>query len=126
MHIGYEDFCRLTPGEYAAACEAFARHADELRRDEWERTRTAAWLLLQPYMKQRHRPESVLPLPWDKTKPAAAAGPRKTETREERRKRFEALVERSKRTAVMGSAGHRGEADGGDGAGASLSLSKPL
>lgn len=100
MHIGYDDFCRLTPGEYEATCDAYARHADDARREEWERTRTAAWLALQPYMKKRQRAESILPLPWDKKRGTAAAGRHKEETKEERRRRFEELVERSKRAAA--------------------------
>lgn len=96
MGQAYDDFCRLTPDEFAAVYEAYADNADALRRDKWERTRTAAWLALQPYMKKGMRPERMLPLPWDRQNAQPhQAGQRRMPTREERLQRFRQLLERT-------------------------------
>lgn len=96
MGLAYDDFCRLTPGEYAAVYEAYADNADALRRDEWERTRTAAWLSLQPYIKRGVTPERLLPLPWDRQNVhARQTEQRRMPTKEERLQRFRQLLERT-------------------------------
>ena len=64
--MGYADFCRLTPGQFAEAWQANARRAEELERSEWSRTRWLATLLLQPHTRKRLSPRDVMVFPWER------------------------------------------------------------
>ena len=91
--MSYDDFCRLTPDEFWHVCKAFADYAEADSRGEWERMRMLAAITVQPHVKGRVTPQKLLPLPWEK--------PRKSKTekpvsKEESKRRFEALLERVK------------------------------
>lgn len=62
-------------------------------RDAWERTRTAAAIIIQPHVKNKITPKQLLPLPWDKEKQSIRSEVPKL-TAEEKRKRFEEVVHR--------------------------------
>ena len=64
--MGYADFCRLTPAQFAEAWQAHARRAEELEQSEWARTRWLATLLLQPHVRKRLSPRDVLVFPWER------------------------------------------------------------
>lgn len=67
--LSFADFCLLTAEEFSAICAAYAgKRTDEFRTD-WERTRTAAAIGIQPHVRKRVTPQSLLPFPWDKKKP---------------------------------------------------------
>lgn len=60
-------------------------------RNDWERARTIAAIIIQPHVKKKITPKQLLPLPWDKEhKPDVKNTPKLTA--EEQRRRFEELV----------------------------------
>jgi len=92
IHLAYEDFCRLTPDEFAAVCEAYHDHEETLLHDQWERMRLLATITIQPHVKGKVTPERLLPLPWEQPK-TKKTSPRPV-SKEEDRKRFEQLLKR--------------------------------
>lgn len=84
-----EDFCRSTPEEFKAVCDAWAQGLADQHRADWERVRTLASIVIQPHCKHKIRPKRMLPFPWDGKKPEA-----KGLTPGERLKRFETLKDR--------------------------------
>lgn len=68
--------------EFTAVCEAY----DRKQRGSWERVRTLATLLLQPWSRKKIAPRDVLSFGWDTTEP-----PRGSLSGGERRKRMEAM-----------------------------------
>lgn len=60
------DFEMLTLPECEAVCAAYNEAHDADRRDAWERMRLMAAISVQPHVKKRLSPGSLLPLPWDK------------------------------------------------------------
>lgn len=86
------EFERMTPEEFGEVYKAYYKKWDMENRERWERTRTLAALILQPYLKKGVTPREILPLLWDK-------GPDKwkeaqTLTKEEQKRRFEELAKR--------------------------------
>ncbi len=103
IHLAYDDFCRLTPDEFAAVCEAYHDHEETLLHDQWERMRLLATINIHPHVKGKVTPERLLPFPWDSS--GLGHGNHRAETKktsprpvskEEDRKRFEALMKRMK------------------------------
>ena len=88
--MSHGDFCLCTVDEFEAICSAWQKHSEHDERDRWERTRIQAAICIQPHVKNRIRPEKLLPLPWDKkeTRPKPV---QPSMTAEERLKRFEKL-----------------------------------
>lgn len=66
MHLSHADFCRMTLEQFEAVSRAWSERTDTEHRDRWERTRTLATAMLQPYAKKTLHPKDVLRLPWDK------------------------------------------------------------
>ena len=95
---------RLLPSnadEFAAVCEAYHDHEETLLHDQWERMRLLATITIQPHVKGKVTPERLLPFPWDSS--GLGHGNHRAETKktsprpvskEEDRKRFEALMKR--------------------------------
>ena len=92
IHLAYEDFCRLTPDEFAAVCEAWHENREATLHDEWERMRLLATITIQPHVKGKVTPERLLPFPWEQPEKKKTS-PRPV-SKEEDRKRFEALMRR--------------------------------
>lgn len=90
MHLSHADFCRLTLEQFEAVSRAWNERADAEHRDRWERTRTLAAAMLQPYAKKMLHPKDVLRLPWDKEAEKEAKAERLT-LEERKRKAEEAL-----------------------------------
>lgn len=92
LGLSLDDFCRLTPAEFAAVAKAHAAERESLRRESWERMRLLAAIVVQPHVRKRLTPQQLLPLPWDK--------PEKREppvSKETAGKRLGKLMERRKR-----------------------------
>lgn len=89
--LSLDDFCRLTPTEYASVCKAW--QAEEQRRleDAWERMRLQTVITVQPHVKKKLDPKKMLPLPWERKKPKA-----EVVSREEAKRRFEKLTKSGK------------------------------
>ncbi len=87
----HEDFCLCTVDEFEGICAAWSEHQERLERQSWERTRILAAICIQPHVKNRIRPERLLPLPWDKANQKRPKQTNEELTPEERLKRFEKL-----------------------------------
>lgn len=97
--LRFEDFCLLTPFEFQKVVDAISQHDDNAERGAWERARIIGCLSLAPWSKGGVKPESVLPLPWDK-KDSALKGTAQNhghvETKEEAKENLEKLLKRVK------------------------------
>lgn len=95
IHMPLTEWQTLTPDEWQAVCQAWADHTDALQHDKWERMRLLATISVQPHIKNRITPASLLPLPWD-GKPSgegtSETAPAPQPTKEEARARFATLV----------------------------------
>ncbi|MCD8265560.1 MAG: hypothetical protein LUC33_00245 [Prevotellaceae bacterium] len=87
MGMAYDDFCRLTFGEFDAVAGQWSRMRENDLKDNWERTRLAAAIVIQPHLRKRIQPKRLLPLPWDKA--TARKGPERSP--QQNRERFELL-----------------------------------
>lgn len=90
MHLSNADFCHMTLEQFEAVSRAWNDHEDTAHRELWERTRTFATAMLQPYAKKTLHPKDVLRLPWDKETEKEAKAERLT-LEERKRKAEEAL-----------------------------------
>lgn len=82
LHMPLAEWQTLTPDEWQAVCRAWADHAEALQHDKWERMRLLATISVQPHVKGRITPATLLPLPWDtkargKTKPRPHLNPQR-------------------------------------------------
>lgn len=93
--LSYDDFCRLDFEEFSAIYEAYAQQRDDDNKQEWERMRAHATLLLLPHTKKGTKlaPDKVYPLPWDKKEKKIAKQPIDIA---KQRKRMAELVEKLK------------------------------
>ena len=85
--ISFDDFCRLRPEELEEALRSRRETRESCYRDEWERMRLLATMVMQPHCKNRLKPEKVLPFPWDK-KRAAHRNDAPSVSKEEAKARF--------------------------------------
>lgn len=83
-----DDFCRLTPKEFGAACQSWRDTEERRMEDAWERMRLLAVITTQPHVKKKLEPKKLLPFPWEKPKKPKA----EVVSREEAKKRFERLM----------------------------------
>lgn len=70
IRLSYDDFCKMDFEEFAAVYKAYAEQRDTDFRNEWQRMRLLATIVIQPHLDKRHKitPEKLLPFPWDKKK----------------------------------------------------------
>ena len=59
------DWQGLTPEEWTAVAESYATSHEMDMHDGWERMRMLATITIQPHVKNRLTPDTLLPLPWD-------------------------------------------------------------
>ena len=69
--LSLADFCALTPAEFRAVCCSWTERCDADTQGAWERMRLLAAITIQPHVKRRLTPGQLLPLPWDRKRPAA-------------------------------------------------------
>jgi len=89
IRMRLDDFCRLTPAEFAAVCKAHSDEGEAVRRDEWERMRLQSCLAIQPYSKKKLNPHEVIPFPWDNEGKPHVSKEEQLKRMEELRRRFE-------------------------------------
>lgn len=73
----FDDFCRLTPGEFDAIYGEWRKGQESHIQGEWERCRWICYYILKPYARKSLKPTDVFSFDWD------GQGKRK-KTREER------------------------------------------
>ena len=66
IHLSFDDFCRLTLTEFNETYKAYQSKQETEYRDEWQRTRMLAAIIIQPHCKKKVTPEKLLPFPWEK------------------------------------------------------------
>jgi len=67
--MSYSDFCLSTPEEFSEIYKSFSEHREELYKEEWERIRMLATIVIQPHVKQKLTATRLLPFPWDSHRP---------------------------------------------------------
>lgn len=89
--LSYEDFCKLDFDDFAAIWKAYAEQRDADFKQEWERIRILATIVIQPHIAKGKKvtPEKLLPLPWDNLVKKQGAPKLSAE---EQRKRMEELA----------------------------------
>lgn len=92
--LSYDDFCRLTFDEFAAVWKAYVERRDTDSKDEWQRMRLLATIVIQPHLGKGHKvtPEKLLPFPWDKQKEEKTGGKTRKLTAKQQRERMKELV----------------------------------
>ncbi len=85
----------LTPDEFSAIYGAYCEERAARYRDDWERMRLLASITIQPHLKKRMKPQSLLRFPWDnRTTEARERHPQLS--KEDALKRFEEVLKRVK------------------------------
>lgn len=90
--LSYSDFCLLTFDEFEAVYKAYADRCEFEYKDNWMRTRTVAYIGIQPHIDKKHKitPDKLLPFPWDQK----ATLQRRRITPQEQRERMKLLEKR--------------------------------
>lgn len=70
-----EDFCRCTPSEFSAIVERWREGRDARSREEWERGRFIASVMLAPWSKRGVTPRDIYIFPWEKETWADTSSP---------------------------------------------------
>ena len=65
MGLTLRDWQGLTPEEWTAVADSYATSHEMDMHDGWERMRMLATITIQPHVKNRLTPDTLLPLPWD-------------------------------------------------------------
>lgn len=91
--ISLDDFRMLTPSELESILTAHQEREESARRDDWERMRLLATMVMQPHCKKRLSPGTLLPFPWEK-KPRHTDHTPAIPDKETAKRRFEALLKR--------------------------------
>jgi hypothetical protein len=63
--MSIDDFDACTPDEIAAIFSKWNEANDYAMRDQWERARIMATIIVQPHLSKKVTPKQLLPLPWD-------------------------------------------------------------
>lgn len=101
MGMSRDDFMRCTPDEFTAIHKAWHERIEAESHERWELMRMHACITIQPHVKKRMSPRTLLPLPWeqghrvetchDRTKEPGAEHLSKEELRARFNKRLEQL-----------------------------------
>lgn len=91
--MSYNDFCQCRIDEFRSIADTWQKTNEAQTQDAWERTRILAAVLIQPHTKKAIKAQNLIPLPWDKPKPARARhNSSETLSMEERRARMAELA----------------------------------
>lgn len=93
IHLSYDDFCRLTPIEFEHIYKEYKDKQDADYKNEWERMRMFAAIVIQPHLKQKVTPKKLLPFPWESAT-KKRQGKAQQLTAAESLKRFEEIAKR--------------------------------
>ena len=88
----YDDFCRCSVEEFNAIYKAWRESKEADERSAWERMRLLATISIQPHVKRKMKPQTLLPLPWDNNKQLNGSRKEEDLTPEQKRDRFEELI----------------------------------
>lgn len=97
VRLSLDDFCGLTPGEFASVARAHADLEESRHRDDWERMRMLAAMTMQPHVKNKLRPQTLLPFPWEHGRNGGSRAAERVSVEEAKRRRKE-LMERLGKT----------------------------
>lgn len=95
IRLSYDDFCKMDFEEFAAVHKAYAEQRDIDFRNDWQRMRLLATIVIQPHLAKNKKitPEKLLPFPWEKnTQKRSEKEPKLTP--EQQRKRMADLVKK--------------------------------
>lgn len=90
--LRYDDFCDLTPNEFSYIYRAYSEEREAQYRDNWERVRMLASIVIQPYAKKGMTPHKLLALPWDKESSPTRGARVEHVSKEEALQRFEEVL----------------------------------
>lgn len=95
IRLTYDDFCKMDFEEFAAVYKAYAEQRDTDFKDEWQRMRLLAAIVIQPHLAKNRKitPEKLLPFPWDK-KRTKRSNDKPELTPEQQRKRMAELADK--------------------------------
>lgn len=95
IRLTYDDFCKMDFEEFAAVYKAYAEQRDTDFKDEWQRMRMLAAIVIQPHLAKNRKitPEKLLPFPWDKKRAKCSSDKLKL-TPEQQRKRMAKLADK--------------------------------
>ena len=88
----YDDFCRCNVEEFNAIYKAWRESKEVDERGAWERMRLLATIIIQPHVKRKIKPQTLLPLPWDNNKQANGSRNEAELTMEQKKERFVTLI----------------------------------
>lgn len=88
--MSVSDFEMCTPSEFEWTVKKWHENEEARLQSSWEMARTIATIMIQPHIKKKITPASLLPFPWDKTKEKASPI-----SRDEQRRRFYDLMKKS-------------------------------
>lgn len=88
----YDDFCNLTPNEFSYIYRAYSREQEARYKDNWERMRMLASIIIQPYVKKGMTPHKLLAFPWVKESRPTRRTEAKHVSKEEALRQFEEVL----------------------------------
>ena len=94
MGLRYGDFCDLTPDEFTHIYRAYSERQEAQYKDNWERMRMLAAIIIQPYAKGKLTPHSLLPFPWDAESRPTRRATAEHVSKEDALQRFEEVLKK--------------------------------
>lgn len=96
IRLSYDDFCKMDFEEFASVYKAYAEQRDTDFKDEWQRMRLLAAIVIQPHLAKGKKitPEKLLPFPWDKKKTKKRSAKEQALTVQQQRERMAELVKK--------------------------------
>lgn len=85
--MSVSDFEMCTPSEFESAVKMWHEKEEARLQSRWKMVRTMTTIMIQPHIKKKITPTSLLPFPWDKPKEKASPI-----SRDEQRRRFYDLM----------------------------------
>lgn len=64
--MGLNEWMALTPDEWHAVAKAYSDNREAKQRDDWNRVRMHAYMMIQSQTKDHLTPSQLLSFPWDK------------------------------------------------------------
>lgn len=83
----------MTLEEFSKALDSYHEHQTALTRQDWERDRIIATILISPHLKKPLTPQELIPLPWDNETKHREPAP--VLTKEQRQARINELLART-------------------------------
>lgn len=87
----YDNFCRCSVEEFNAIYRAWRESKEADERSAWEQMRLLATISIQPHVKRKMKPQTLLPLPWD-NQPSNSHRKKVELTPEQKKEKFESLI----------------------------------